>query len=97
MVATSIKSDTLPASFEFRLRFAHRMVEEMRRQRKFEWTQEDLGVLLLETLEEDFEFNWSQPNAAERFQEYLALAHVAASTVLPASRMTVRETSVCAH
>ena len=30
MVATSREPMTLPASFEFRLRFAHRLVEEMR-------------------------------------------------------------------
>lgn len=88
MVATCIQTESLPTSFEFRLRFAHRIVEEMVRERKFVWDPDDLGALLLETLEEEFCFDWSQPHAVERFQEYLALANVAAAAVLQPSQRT---------
>ena len=86
MVATAYEPETLPASFEFRLRFAHRLVEEMRRTPQEVWTRDDFGVLLLEVLEEEFAFDWSQPGAPEKFQEYYALADVAAGHVLPASQ-----------
>ena len=86
MVATSVEHDTLPASFEFRLRFAHRLVGEMRRTPKLPWTRDDLGTLLLEVLEDEFAFNWSQPDAVETFKNYLALAYVAAGHVLSASQ-----------
>lgn len=86
MVATSCEPVTLPASFEFRIRFAYRLVEEMRLSHKFVWTREDLGTLLLELLEEEFAFDWSRPNAVDSFKEYLALAYVAAGHVLPASQ-----------
>lgn len=79
---------SLPASFEFRLRFAHRLAEEMRETHKVLWTREDLGTLLLEVLDEDFEFDWSQPHAVESFKEYLALAYVAAGHLLPTSQRT---------
>ena len=77
---------TLPASFEFRLRFAHRLAEEMRQTHKINWSREDLGTLLLEILEDEFDFDWSQPGAVESFKEYLSLAYVAAGHVLPASQ-----------
>ena len=86
MVATHCERVTLPASFEFRLRFAHRIVEEMRRTHQELWTRDDLGTLLLETLEDEFGFDWSQPDAVETFKEYLALAYVAAGHVLPMSQ-----------
>ena len=86
MVATDCESVTLPASFEFRLRFAHRIVEEMRRTHQAVWTRDDLGVLLLETLEDEFAFDWSQHDAVARFKEYLALAYVVAGHVLPVSQ-----------
>ena len=86
MVATCVEQDSLPASFEFRLRFAHRIVEVMLRERKFVWDRDDLGTLLLETLEDEFFFDWSQPNAVEQFKEYLALAYVAAGSVLQPSQ-----------
>lgn len=86
MVATHCERVTLPASFEFRLRFAHRIVEEMRRTHQERWTRDDLGTLLLETLEDEFAFDWSQPDAVTAFKEYLALAYVAAGHVLPVSQ-----------
>ena len=86
MVATHCEPVSLPASFEFRLRFAHRLVEEMRLTQRIVWTHEDLGTLLLELLEEEFGFDWSQPDAVDSFKQYLALAYVAASHVLPASQ-----------
>jgi hypothetical protein len=88
MTATSCEPLTLPASFEFRLRFAHRIAAEIREKHKSIWTPEDLGTLLLEVLEEEFRFDWSQPDAVESFKEYLALAYVAAGHVLPASQRT---------
>lgn len=88
MVATSCEPMALPASFEFRLRFAHRLVEEMRETQGIVWTQEDLGTFLIEILEEEFAFDWSHPNAIESFKEYLALAYVAAGHVLPKSQRT---------
>ena len=86
MVAACVQTESLPTSFEFRLRFAHRIVEVMLRERKFVWDRDDLGTLLLETLEEEFFFDWSQPNAVEQFKEYLALAYVAAGSVLQPSQ-----------
>lgn len=86
MVASCREPVTLPASFEFRLRFAHRIVEEMRRTQQDVWTRDDLGTLLLEVLEEEFAFDWSELDAAEKFKEYLAQAYVAAGHVLPASQ-----------
>ena len=83
MVATHYEPVALLASFEFRLQFAHRIVEEMRRTHREIWTRDDLGTLLLETLEDEFEFDWSQPDAVATFKEYLGLAYVAASHVLP--------------
>lgn len=80
------ESRTLPLAFEFRLRFAHRIVEEMRRTHQAVWTRDDLGTLLMEVLEEDFAFDWSQSNAVTTFKEYLALAYVAAGHVLPVSQ-----------
>lgn len=88
MAATSCEPMTLPASFEFRLRFAHRIAAEMRESRRAVWTPEDLGTLLLNVLEDEFEFDWSQPDAVESFKQYLALAYVAAGHVLPASQRT---------
>jgi hypothetical protein len=90
MVATLREpvSRSLPMAFEFRLRFAHRIVEEMRRTHQSVWTRDDLGTLLLETLEEEFAFDWSQSDATQQFKEYLALAYVAASHVLPVSQRT---------
>ncbi len=85
MAATHCEPVTLPVSFEFRLRFAHRIVEEMRRTHQAMWTRDDLGTLLLEVLEEEFAFDWSQPDALTTFKEYLALAYVAAGHVLPVS------------
>lgn len=88
MVATLCKPEpvTLPAAFEFRLRFAHRIVEEMRRTHQTVWTRDDLGTLLMEVLEEEFLFDWSRPDAVETFKEYLAQAYVAAGHVLPESQ-----------
>ena len=88
MVATCFEPVSLPASFEFRLRFAHRIVEVIRREQKYVWDRDDLGTLLLETLEEEFELDWSQPDAIEKFKEYLALAYVAAGSVLQPSQRT---------
>lgn len=82
------ESQTLPIAFEFRLRFAHRIVEEMRRTHQVVWTRDDLGTLLMEVLEEKFGFDWSQSDAVETFKEYLALAYVAAGHVLPVSQRT---------
>lgn len=50
------------------------------------WTREDLGTLLLEVIEDEFDFDWSQPDAVESFKEYLALAYVAAGHVLSPSQ-----------
>ena len=86
MVASCPEPVTLPASFEFRLRFAHRIVEEMRRTQQEMWTRDDLGTLLLEVLEEEFAFDWSELDAAEKFKKYLVLAYVAAGHVLPVSQ-----------
>lgn len=88
MVATLCKPEpsTLPAAFEFRLRFAHRIVEEMRRMHQTVWTRDDLGTLLMEVLEEEFLFDWSRPDAVATFKEYLAQAYVAAGHVLPRSQ-----------
>lgn len=88
MVATLCEpeSPTLPMAFEFRLRFAHRIVEEIRRTHQTVWTRDDLGTLLLETLEDEFAFDWSRSDAVETFKEYLALAYVAAGHVLPVSQ-----------
>lgn len=86
MVTTHCEPVTLPASFEFRLRFAHRIVEEMRRTHQAQWTGDDIGTLLLEILEDEFAFDWSQPDAVTTFQEYLALAYVAARHVLLVSQ-----------
>ena len=88
MVATCFEPVSLPASFEFRLRFAHRIVEVMKREQKYVWDRNDLGTLLLETLEEEYELDWSQPDAIEKFKEYLALAYVAAGSVLQPSQRT---------
>ena len=88
MVATTCERPTLPASFEFRLRFAHRLAEEVRSMHKIIWTQEELGTFLIEVLEEEFGFDWSHPDAIESFKEYLALAYVAAGHVLPKSQRT---------
>lgn len=88
MVATSCEPVSLPASFEFRLRFAHRLAAEIRETHKVIWTREDLGTLLLEILEDEFGFDWSQPNAVESFKDYLMLAYAAAGHVLPASQRT---------
>ncbi|MFM9965878.1 MAG: hypothetical protein ACKV2Q_32250 [Planctomycetaceae bacterium] len=86
MVATHRKLVTLPTSFEFRVRFAHRIVEEMRRTHQAMWTRDDLGTLLLEVLEDEFAFDWSQPDAVAKFNGYLALSDVAARYVLPESQ-----------
>ena len=86
MVATDCESETLPAAFEFRLRIAHRILEEMRRTHQAVWTRDDLGTLMLEVLEDEFAFDWSLPNATETFKEYLVLAYVAAGHVLPVSQ-----------
>jgi hypothetical protein len=88
MVATCCEPVSLPKSFEFRLRFAHRIVEVMRCEQKFEWDRNDLGTLLLEVLEEEFDFDWSQPASIETFKEYLALAYVAAGSVLQPTQRT---------
>lgn len=58
----------------------------MRRTHQAVWTRDDLGTLLMEVLEEDFAFDWSQSNAVTTFKEYLALAYVAAGHVLPVSQ-----------
>ncbi len=58
------------------------------RERKFVWDRDDLGTLLLETLEEEFDLDWSQPDAIEKFKEYLAQAYVAAGSVLQPSQRT---------
>lgn len=86
MVATDCESVTLPAAFEFRLRFAHRIVEEMRRTHQVVWTRDDLGTLLLEVLEDEFAFDWLRPDAVATFKEYLAQAYVVAGHVLPVSQ-----------
>ncbi|MBC7818631.1 MAG: hypothetical protein IAG10_17215 [Planctomycetaceae bacterium] len=86
MVANHCEPVTLPDAFEFRLRFAHRILAEMRRTHQAVWTRDDLGTLLLEVLEDEFAFDWSQPDAVETFKKYLALAYVAAGHVLPVSQ-----------
>lgn len=76
------------AALDFRLRFANRIVEESWRERKAMWTHDDIGLMLLDLLEDELSFDWSQPDALDRFKEYLALAYVAAGDVLPASQRT---------
>lgn len=73
------------ASLDFRLRFANRIVEESWRQRKVQWASDDIGLLLLDMLEDEMEFDWLRTDAVDKFKEYLALAYVAAGDVLPAS------------
>lgn len=79
---------TASAALDFRLRFANRIVEESWRERKAMWSHDDIGLMLLDLLEDEMSFDWSQPDALDRFKEYLALAYVAAGDVLPASQRT---------
>lgn len=81
MAATCCERVILPESFEFRLRFAHRIVTEMRRTHQQVWTRDDLGTLLLEVLEDEYDFDWYEPGATDKFKEYVAAGHV-----LPASQ-----------
>jgi hypothetical protein len=76
------------ALLDFRLRFANRIVEESWRERKSVWARDDIGLLLLDMLEDDLSFDWSAADAVEHFKEYLALAYIAAGDVLPASQRT---------
>ena len=71
------------SSFDFRLLFANRVVDQSWREHKLQWTCEDIGVLLMELLEEEFNFDWSRREAVETFKSFLALAFVAAGDVLP--------------
>lgn len=70
--------------FEFRLLFANRIVEQSWDDRKVQWSCEDIGVLLIEVLEDEFGFDWSSAIAIETFKSLLGLAFVAAGDVLPA-------------
>lgn len=88
MVPSSLGRATLPTSLDFRLRFANRIVEESWRERKTSWARDDIGLLLLDVLDEELEFDWSQSDAVEKFKSYLALAYIAAGDVLPASQRT---------
>lgn len=69
---------------EFRLLFANRIVEQSWNDRKVQWSCEDIGVLLIEVLEDEFGFDWSSSVAIETFKSLLGLAFVAAGDVLPA-------------
>lgn len=86
MVPSSLGRATLPSSLDFRLRFANRIVEESWQERKTMWGRDDIGLLLLEVLDEEMAFDWTQPTAVEEFKDYLALAYIAAGDVLPASQ-----------
>lgn len=86
MVPSSLGQATLPTSLDFRLRFANRIVEESWRERKVFWARDDIGLLLLDVLDEELAFDWSQRDAVEMFKDYLALAYIAAGDVLPASQ-----------
>lgn len=76
------------AALDFRLRFANRIVEESWRERKAMWSHDDIGMMLLDLLDDELSFDWSQRDALDKFKEYLALAYVAAGDVLPASQRT---------
>ncbi len=69
---------------EFRMLFANRIVERSWNDRKVQWSCEDIGVLLIEVVEDEFDFDWSSSVAIEKFKSLLALAFVAAGDVLPA-------------
>lgn len=73
-------------SLDFRLLFSNRIVEQSWSDRRVVWTCDAIGMLLLDVLEEDLDFDWSHPNAIERFKTLLAVAYVAAGDVLPASQ-----------
>lgn len=70
--------------FEFRLLFANRIVEQSWNDRKVQWSSEDIGVLLIEVLEDEFGFEWASATSIEEFKSLLAQAFVAAGDVLPA-------------
>lgn len=76
------------APLDFRSRFANRIVEESWRERKAHWASDDIGLLLLDMLEDEMEFDWLRKDAVDKFKDYLALAFVAAGDVLPASQRT---------
>lgn len=71
------------SSLEFRLLFANRIVEQSWRDHKLQWSCEDIGVLLIEVVEDEFGFDWSLPSAIEEFKSLLTMAFVAAGDVLP--------------
>lgn len=77
---------TAQAALDFRLRFGNRIVEQSWRERKAKWSRDDIGMLLLDLLEDEMHFDWSPSDAVTQFKEYLALAYVAAGDVLPASQ-----------
>ena len=72
------------SSLDFRMLFANRIVEQSWNERKLQWSCEDIGVLLIEVVEDEFGFDWSSSVAIETFKSLLALAFVAAGDVLPA-------------
>ncbi|MCX7424005.1 MAG: hypothetical protein NT013_31365 [Planctomycetia bacterium] len=63
--------------------FANRIVEQSWRDHKLQWSCEDIGVLLIEVVEEELGFDWNSPVAIEEFKSLLAQAFVAAGDVLP--------------
>jgi hypothetical protein len=69
----------------FRSRFASCLIERTQREQKKLWTHDDLGMLVLEVLEDDFAFDWSLPNAVGMLQDYFVLACATAREVLPAA------------
>ncbi len=69
--------------FDFRLLFANRIVERSWEHRQAMWTREDVGLLLMEVLEDEFGFDWAESNAVDQFKELLVIAYVAAGDVLP--------------
>lgn len=74
--------------FDFRLLFANRIVERSWEEHRTIWTREDVGLLLMEVLEEEFGFDWSDSQAVDQFKELLVMAYVAAGDVLPAHQRT---------
>ena len=81
-LATQVCADDV-GQFDFRLLFANRIVERSREVHRQKWTREDVGLLLMEVLEDEFGFDWAESNAVDQFKELLVMAYVAAGDVLP--------------
>ena len=81
-LAARVSADD-PEHFDFRLLIANRIVERSREVQRHKWTREDVGLLLMEILEDEFGFDWAEPDAVDQFKELLVMAYVAAGDVLP--------------